>query len=111
VGRSVIFMVPRIWGRAPSRRFNSAAAQAIGLALHELATNASKYGALSSQTGSVDVSWRLDDNVFTMSWTERGGPPVSAPTQRGFGSTVLTLMAKHTVGGEVYLDYTPSGVI
>ena len=46
-----------------------------------------------------------------MSWTERGGPPVSAPTQHGFGSTVLNLMAKQTVGGQVYLDYAPSGVI
>jgi PAS domain S-box-containing protein len=101
----------RILVHGPKLRFNSAAAQAVGLALHELATNASKYGALSSQTGSVGVSWGLDDNIFTMSWTERGGPPVSAPTQRGFGSTVLNLMAKHTVGGEVYLDYAPSGVI
>jgi PAS domain S-box-containing protein len=100
----------RILVHGPKLRFNSAAAQAVGLALHELATNASKYGALSSQTGSVDVSWGRDDNIFTMSWTERGGPRVSAPTQRGFGSTVLDLMAKHTVGGEVCLDYAPSGV-
>src|SRR5215475_889276 len=101
----------RILVYGPKLRLYSAAAQAVGLALHELATNASKYGALSSQTGSVDVSWGLDDNIFTMSWTERGGPPVSAPTQRGFGSTVLNLMAKHTVGGDVYLDYAPSGVV
>jgi len=100
----------RILAHGPKLRFNSAAAQAVGLALHELATNASKYGALSTLTGSVDVSWWLDDNIFTMNWTERGGPPVSPPTQRGFGSTVLSLMAKRTVGGEVYLNYAPSGV-
>jgi two-component sensor histidine kinase len=101
----------RILVHGPKLRFNSAAAQAVGLALHELATNAGKYGALSTNNGSVDVSWRLDGNIFTMNWTERGGPLVSAPTQRGFGSTVLNLMAKRTVGGEVDLDYAPSGVI
>jgi two-component sensor histidine kinase len=92
-------------------RFNSAAAQAVGLALHELATNASKYGALSTKSGSVTVRWQLDGSIFVMKWTERGGPPVSAPTQRGFGSTVLGLLVKRTVGGEVNLDYAPSGII
>jgi PAS domain S-box-containing protein len=92
-------------------RFNSAAAQAVGLALHELATNASKYGALSTKRGSVTVHWWLDGSIFVMNWTERGGPPVCAPTQRGFGSTVLSLMVKRTLGGEVQLDYAPSGVI
>jgi two-component sensor histidine kinase len=101
----------RISVHGPTLRFNSAAAQAMGLALHELATNASKYGALSTKSGLVDVCWRLDGDTFAMNWTERGGPPVSAPTQRGFGSTVISLMAKRSLGGEVYLDYPPSGVI
>jgi PAS domain S-box-containing protein len=60
-------------------RLNAAAAQAIGLALHELATNAGKYGALSVETGRVDVGWRLDGNMFAMSWTECNGPPVFPP--------------------------------
>jgi PAS domain S-box-containing protein len=101
----------RISVHGPKLRFNSAAAQAVGLALHELATNASKYGALSTKTGSVDVCWRVDGAIFTMSWTERGGPPVTVPTQRGFGSTVVGLMARRSVQGEVNLDYAPSGVI
>jgi PAS domain S-box-containing protein len=101
----------RISMHGPKLRFNSTAAQAVGLALHELATNASKYGALSTETGSVEVFWRLDGGMFAMSWTERGGPPVSAPTQRGFGSTVLSFMAKRSVGGEVDLEYAPSGVV
>jgi PAS domain S-box-containing protein len=104
-------MGSRISVHGPKLRFNSAAAQAVGLALHELATNASKYGALSTETGSVEVCWRLDGDTFAMNWTERGGPPVSAPTQRGFGSTVVSLMAKRSVGGEVHLDYAPSGVV
>jgi PAS domain S-box-containing protein len=89
---------------------NATAAQAIGLALHELATNAGKYGALSVDAGRVDVGWRLDDDIFAMSWTERNGPPVSRPEQRGFGSTVVDSMAKRTIGGEVELDYAPSGL-
>jgi PAS domain S-box-containing protein len=104
-------MGSRIAMRGPKLRFNAEAAQAVGLALHELATNASKYGALSTETGSVEVCWRLDGDVFAMSWTERGGPPVSAPTHRGFGSTVVNAMAKRSVQGEVRLDYAPSGVV
>jgi two-component sensor histidine kinase len=92
-------------------RLNAAAAQAIGLALHELATNAGKYGALSVDAGRVDVRWRLDGDTFVMSWTERNGPLVSPPGRRGFGSTVVDSMAKLTVGGNVELDYAPSGLM
>jgi PAS domain S-box-containing protein len=92
-------------------RLNAAAAQAIGLALHELATNASKYGALSVDAGCVDVGWRFDSDILAMSWTERKGPPVSQPKRRGFGSTVIDSMVKQTVNGEVQLDYIPSGVV
>jgi PAS domain S-box-containing protein len=92
-------------------RLNAAAAQAIGLALHELATNAGKYGALSVDAGCVDVGWRLDSDIFAMSWTERKGPPVSQPKRRGFGSTVIDSMVKQTVNGEVQLDYISSGVV
>ena len=92
-------------------RLNAAAAQAIGLALHELATNAGKYGALSTDRGRVDVYWRTDGDTLTMGWTERDGPTVSPPVQRGFGSMVVASMTKATVGGEVQLDYAPSGLI
>jgi PAS domain S-box-containing protein len=92
-------------------RLNSAAAQAVGLALHELSTNAGKYGALSVDAGRVDVSWRLDGDVFAMSWTECDGPRVSRPERCGFGSTVIASMVKQTVNGEVQLDYVPSGVV
>jgi PAS domain S-box-containing protein len=104
-------MGSRISMHGPSLRFNAVAAQAVGLALHELATNASKYGALSTEAGAVEVCWRRDGDSFAMSWTERGGPPVSAPTHRGFGSTVVNAMAKRSVQGEVRLDYPRSGVV
>jgi PAS domain S-box-containing protein len=101
----------RITAHGPPLRLNAAAAQAIGLAIHELSTNAGKYGALSVDTGHVDVCWSLDGDVFTMSWTEFDGPPVSPPERCGFGSTVITSMVKQTVNGEVRLDYVPSGVV
>jgi two-component sensor histidine kinase len=89
---------------------NAAAGQAVGLALHELATNASKYGALSTDAGRVDVGWRVDGDAFTMNWTERKGPPVRPPERRGFGTAVIDSTAKQTLGGEVELDYAPSGL-
>ena len=61
--------------------------------------------------GRVDVRWRLDGDTFAMSWTERNGPSVSPPEQRGFGTTVIASMAKLSVGGEVELDYTPAGLM
>jgi PAS domain S-box-containing protein len=92
-------------------RLNAAAAQAIGLALHELATNAGKYGALSSALGRVDIDWGMaNGDAFTMSWSEREGPPVSAPARRGFGSIVMDAMAARSVSGSVDLNYEPSGV-
>jgi two-component sensor histidine kinase len=101
----------RIAVHGPNLRLNTAAAQAIGLALHELATNAGKYGALSTDRGRVDVSWGTDGDTLTMSWTERDGPPVSPPERQGFGTTVITSMAKRTVDGEVELDYAPTGLV
>ena len=100
----------RIVVRGPTGRLKAAAAQAIGLALHELATNAGKYGALSTDTGRVYISWAIDGDTFTMSWVERDGPPVSAPERRGFGTIVMEAMAERSVNGKVDLDYTPAGL-
>jgi PAS domain S-box-containing protein len=100
----------RIAVRGPKLRLKAASAQAIGLALHELATNAGKYGALSTDTGRVDVRWGTSGDTFDMSWTEREGPLVSAPKRRGFGTIVMGAMAERSVDGTVDLDYAPSGV-
>jgi two-component sensor histidine kinase len=96
--------------QGPRLHLNPASTQAVGLALHELATNAGKYGALSTEYGHVDIRWGIDGKTFTMSWTERGGPPVSAPGPRGFGTVVMEAMAERSVGGTVTLNYVPSGV-
>jgi PAS domain S-box-containing protein len=100
----------RIAVHGPKLRLKPASAQAIGLALHELATNAGKYGSLSTAAGRADVCWKSDGDTLTMSWTERGGPPVSAPKRRGFGTIVMAAMAERSVGGKVHLDYAPSGL-
>ena len=99
----------RIVVQGPKLRLNPASVQAIGLALHELSTNAAKYGALSMDRGRVNISWGSDGDTLTMSWIERDGP-AARPRQRGFGTIVMEAMAERTVGGEVELDYTASGV-
>lgn len=90
------------------------AAQGIGLALHELMTNALKYGALSTPNGTVAIRWwtskRETEVRFFMTWTERGGPPVREPTRRGFGHTVITRMTRYALQGDVDLKYEERGV-
>jgi PAS domain S-box-containing protein len=100
----------RIAVHGPKLRLKAAGAQAIGLALHELATNAGKYGALSTNRGRVDICWATDGDTFTMSWVERDGPPVSKPKRLGFGTIVMEVMTERSVDGKVDLDYAPSGV-
>jgi PAS domain S-box-containing protein len=100
----------RIAVYGPKLCLKAASAQAIGLVLHELATNAGKYGALSIDTGRVDVRWGTDGDTFTISWVESDGPPAYAPKRRGFGTIVIEAMAAHSVDGTVDLDYALSGV-
>ena len=99
----------------PDVRVSSAAAQTLGMALHELATNAAKYGALSRPDGQVEIVWDMSgtcaDRVFTMTWRELNGPPVTAPARRGFGTTVVSHLVKSSLEAEVRLDYAPSGVV
>ena len=106
----------RIAMQGPDLTIKSAAAQAIGMALHELATNAAKYGALSTDTGHVAIMWglkRAGDNRhrFTMEWSENGGPPVATPTRRGFGWRVLCQLTKMSLEADVTLEYAPTGVV
>lgn len=98
----------------PPVALNTRQAQAISMAIHELATNALKYGALSESGGRVTVAWRLDaaaDGGFALSWTESGGPAVAPPTSRGFGTVMLTDIVAQEIGGEVRLDYRPEGLV
>lgn len=87
-----------------------AAAETIGMALHELATNALKYGALSVPTGRVRIEWsRARDGGLDMAWAEQGGPPVSAPVNPGFGSRLITDMPRGKLRGQVHVDFAPTG--
>jgi PAS domain S-box-containing protein len=91
------------------------AAQNIGLAVHELSTNAAKYGALSVDRGHVKVAWSCPDDgtgepQFRMQWIEAGGPEVNPPAQRGFGQTVLEQLVARALQGEAQLRFHPSGV-
>jgi PAS domain S-box-containing protein len=86
-------------------------AQAIAVALHELATNAVKYGALSVATGQVCVEWSPPaDGQLVLRWTEIGGPPVKPPTRRGFGTHVMEAMIRGHVKGDVRLDWRAEGL-
>lgn len=87
------------------------AANALSLALHELASNAVRYGALSVATGRVVVSWKeRPGGGFELSWEEHDGPPVSPPKRQGFGATMLEQVAARELGGEVSVDYHRDGV-
>jgi two-component sensor histidine kinase len=82
----------------------------LSMALHELATNASKYGALSVDAGKVDVRWSIADATVELSWSETGGPPVSQPQRKGFGSRLVTDGLAHQLDAEVSLEFPPEGV-
>src|SRR5690606_5805671 len=87
------------------------AANALSLALHELATNALKYGALSTEAGRVEVRWRrMAAGGFELMWTETGGPLVRPPTRRGFGSTLLQQVTGRELNGVTEVEYRPTGV-
>jgi two-component sensor histidine kinase len=90
----------RVQIEGPSLVLTARAAQNFALALHELATNAAKYGALSNTTGRVEISWSKvrsnGSSLFAFRWQEQGGPQISSPMQKGFGSAVLEqVMAEH----------------
>jgi PAS domain S-box-containing protein len=95
----------------PSVMLKPNVGQAIAVALHELATNAAKYGALSVATGQVHVEWsRAADGQLVLRWTELGGPPVNAPTRKGFGTHAMETMIRDGVRGEVRLDWRAEGL-
>lgn len=87
------------------------AANALALGLHELAANAVKFGALSVETGRVTLRWSTTpDGGFELTWTESGGPTVTPPARRGFGSTLLEQVTGRELNGETAVDYRPAGV-
>ena len=108
------FIDTRIMLAGPPLTITAAAAQALGMAIHELATNAGKYGALSSGAGNVHVQWDVQnergEDTFVISWRESGGPPVRAPEKRGFGSTVTCPLAERSLDASIELQYKRAGL-
>jgi PAS domain S-box-containing protein len=95
----------------PEIVLNPRATNALTLALHELGSNAIKYGALSTETGRVDVRWHADpDGGFRLVWTELNGPCVTAPSHRGFGHTLLEQVTGRELGGPVLIEFQPGGL-
>ena len=89
-----------------------AAAQSLAMALHELATNAVKHGALSVEDGRISADWRFEPRALRLRWAEKGGPPVAGPPARGgFGSRVLDGTIRHQLGGQVALRWEPAGLV
>lgn len=98
---------PRVW-------LSPALSLSLALALHELATNASKYGALSTEQGWVNISWAVDGALdaqrLTLRWRERGGVPVQPPTRQGFGTRLIERSFSADLGGSATIDFAPDGV-
>lgn len=86
------------------------AAQNVGIALHELSTNAAKYGALSTPVGTVRIGWTLEDDRFRMQWREQDGPPVVPPTRKGFGHVVMERITGQALNGRSSATFLPDGV-
>jgi PAS domain S-box-containing protein len=101
----------RIHARGPDVVLPPRQALSITMALHELCTNAMKYGALSNETGAVDLTWSVRDSQLDLRWRERGGPTVTPPKERGYGSMMIERALAHDLQGCSKLDFEPSGVI
>ena len=91
------------------------AALTLGMAVHELTTNAVKYGALSVPEGTVTIAWvtqtTQEGHWLEMTWTEHNGPPVTPPTHRGFGTALVERGLSYDLGGEARIAFPPEGVI
>jgi PAS domain S-box-containing protein len=99
----------------PNIMLTAAATQAVAMVLHELATNAAKYGALSTPIGHVSVNWDRTTSgdaatSLMIVWHEMGGSPIAAPGRSGFGTSLIRNLIPHELGGTVHLDFNPDGV-
>jgi two-component system CheB/CheR fusion protein len=94
----------------PLVRFNPSTSLTLGMVLHELATNAAKYGALSTAAGKIVVTWAVSPAGLELTWSERGGPPVLPPSRSGFGSILIKRLLEAGFSGKASFDYRPEGL-
>jgi len=100
----------RVQASGPGVVLQPAAAQTLALVLHELVTNAAKYGALSSLPGKVKLAWQSDGNNIEFTWTESGGPATSKPGVVGFGTRIVLASIERQLGGKVAFNWLPEGL-
>jgi PAS domain S-box-containing protein len=101
----------RVVFSGPDIQLTPKQAVALSIALHELATNAAKYGALSGEHGRVSVRWRVADGRFDVKWVETEGPQVTPPSRSGFGTRLIERSLAHDLGGAARIGYLPGGVV
>ena len=101
----------RVRTSGPTVTLEPCTAQAVAISLHELATNAAKYGSLSAAAGHVEISWsRMADGRLSLRWIELGGPTVTPPTHRGFGTRIMENIIAGQLKGEVRFDWRDQGL-
>lgn len=100
----------RIEFGGPETMLQPAAAQTLALALHELTTNAAKYGALSSLAGRLTLVWDIKDGYLVLKWSETGGPLATEPKTQGFGSRIMRTSIERQLGGRITFDWQPDGL-
>ncbi|MDP3802906.1 PAS domain-containing protein [Brevundimonas sp.] len=96
--------------QGPFVQLSPQTAVSLAMALHELCTNAVKYGALSIPEGRIRIAWTLAEDRLDLEWRERGGPPVTAPVRRGFGAQMLERALASEIGGRVSMEFRPEGL-
>jgi two-component sensor histidine kinase len=101
----------RVRVAVPRMGIGEQSSTSLALVIHELATNSLKYGALSVETGLLDVSGTLTDGDVSLAWTERGGPLVKPPNRTGYGSKLLSRMVSGQLGGSMQTDWSPEGAV
>jgi PAS domain S-box-containing protein len=100
----------KITAQGPKVLLQPTPAQTLALALHELATNAAKYGALSSLSGKIRLSWELEDGKLRLQWHESGGPPAKQPVAAGFGTRIILASIEGQLDGQVRFDWRSEGL-
>jgi two-component sensor histidine kinase len=111
VEAEVAHMAPRISFEGPVVAIVHTAAQPISMVMHELCINALKHGALTVESGRVSVSWRIADPNLLLVWQESGGPRVSAPTRRGFGTRLIEASINAQLGGTIEYHWKVGGLV
>lgn len=101
----------RFSAAGPAVKLDPKTAVSLTMALHELCTNAGKYGAFSQPSGTVRVCWTTDGDRLSLTWEERGGPPVSPPARRGFGTRMIERALAGETGGHASLEFRPEGLV